>query len=277
MKKTYSLLLFVLLGYARTSEVNAQALMEVNGTVPLSVNSPTIVTGGGVGFGIYSQPIELFKPSYKQSGPPLSLRFGGYFHYNGAGQKTFSSVPLLSGTGNASVNFSNSLMGLNMSAKLSSSLLKGKLIPYGECYLGLRYFSSDLNIDPNDENEKSNSYTLTKTSGLNIGAAGGMMIKLTDAFFIDTGVMWSHSELNGEFVDVRSLKRIGTSIGYHTEKLPNDFLVFKLGLTGYIGALECSGSGNGDGWGDFFEILFDCVGSGGGGGGGGGNIGLIKF
>lgn len=275
MKKPYSLFTLVLFSIAILSEAKAQSVVEINGTSPLSLNSPKLISGGGAGFGFYTPPIDIIEARRRKLGSnnpsPLCLRFGGYFYFDGVGQKTFKGIPLLSGTGNASVNFSNSLTGINFSTKLSSSLFKGKIIPYAEGFTGLRYFSSDMTITPDDKDENANSITISKTSGINFGAAGGLLFRVNDAFYIDTGVMWTHSEVSGEYVDVRSLQKVGSSIGYKSEKLPNDFLVFKLGVTGYIDEF---GTGNGDGWSNFFESLFDSIGSG---GSGSGNIGLIKF
>lgn len=274
MRKLYSLFLSVLFFLAIFSEANAQSVVEINGTAPLSLNSAKLISGGGAGFGFYTPPIDIIEArrrTIKSNNPsPLCLRFGGYFYFDGVGQRTFKGIPLLSGTGNANVNFSNSLTGINFSAKLSSSLINGRIIPYAEGFTGLRYFSSSMTITPDDKDEKSNSITISKTSGINFGATGGLLFRITDEFYIDTGVMWTHSEVPGEYVDVRSLQQIGNNIGYRAEKLPNDFLVFKLGVTGYID--DFSG-GNGDGWSNFLDGLFDGIGS----GSGSGNIGLIKF
>lgn len=274
MKKIYSLFLFVLFSIAFLSEAKAQSIFEINGNSPLSLNSPKLITGGGAGFGFYTPPINIIEARRKKLGSnnpsPLCLRFGGYFYFDGVGQKTFKEIPLLNGTGNASVNFSNSLTGINFSAKLSSSLINGRIIPYAEGFTGLRYFSSGMTITPDDDDENPNSITISKTSGINFGATGGLLFRITDEFYIDTGVMWTHSEVPGEYVDVKSLQQIGNNIGYKSAKLPNDFLVFKLGVTGYITDF---GGGNGDGWGNFLESLFDNIGS----GSGNGNIGLIKF
>lgn len=273
MKKIYSLFLPVLFSVTIIAEAHSQSIIEINGTAPLSLNAQTVIYGGGAGVGFYSPPINIIPAPRKNIPSPLCLRFGGYFYLNGVGQKTFKSIPMLNPSqGNATVYFSNSLIGSNIAFKLSSSVMNGRIIPYAEGYAGYMYFSSDMSISPDNKDEESNSITLSKTDGLNIGASGGLQFRLTDAFYIDTGVMWSHSEIGGEYVDIRSLKQIGNSIGYKAEKLPKDFLVFKLGITGYITDYDGKGSNNGS----FWDSLFNNIGRSSG-GRGIGNIGLIKF
>ena len=51
MKKPYSLFLSILFLIALSVETKAQSLVEINGTSPLSLNSKTMITGGGAGFG----------------------------------------------------------------------------------------------------------------------------------------------------------------------------------------------------------------------------------
>lgn len=271
MKKSYIFILLVL----TAATVQSQALLEVNGTVPMSLNSRSFFSGGGAGFAIYGAPINLGnRNGIIGRSSPVELRFGGGFYGNGTGSRTFGDVPLLSGAGNASVDFQNTLWGMNTGVKLSTETFGGAIHPYAEAFVGIRYFGSEMTVDPIDSEEKSSSMTLAKSAGVNFGATGGAMIRLTEGFFIDTGVMWSHSDVTGEFVEIGTLKRIGDNIGYHTEKLPTDFLMFKLGVTGYIGEMECNGHG-GELFFDILDGILDGLGNCGGGGGGG--VGLIKF
>jgi hypothetical protein len=279
MKKTLYYFLLLLALFSEKG-LKAQCMIDFHFTSPMALNSPSPINGGGIGIEFYTPPINIIKPNrYRYHGKklpsPLALRFGSNMSLNGAGGKTFKNIPLLSpGTGDATAAFQNMLYGINFSARFTSSVGHGSVIPYVEGNLGYRYFASDMNITPNDKNQKPTYIHLGNVAGLNTGLGAGLMFKIGDGGLIDCGVMWSHSATTGEYVDIHSLTQIGSSIGYHAALLPNDFLVFKLGITGLIENEDwrSEGSESGSHHGSFFH---GCGGH--GGGGGHASIGLIKF
>ncbi|MFL5764288.1 MAG: hypothetical protein ACJ77K_10150 [Bacteroidia bacterium] len=279
MKKSLLFSFTIFLSFFFGKESKAQCMANFHFTSPMALNSPSSINGGGCGFEFFTPPINIVKPGrYHNHGKklpaPLALRFGSNMSLNGTGGKNFNHIPLLSpGTGDASVGFQNMLYGINFSARFTSCIARGSVIPYVEGNIGYRYFASDMNVTPNDKNQKPSYVHLGSVGGLNTGLSGGLMFKFADGGLIDIGVMWSHSATTGEYVDIHSLKQIGPNIGYHAALLPNDFLVFKLGITGLIENQDWKddGSGSGRSHGSHFHSC------GGGHGGGHATIGLIKF
>ncbi|MFL5764289.1 MAG: hypothetical protein ACJ77K_10155 [Bacteroidia bacterium] len=279
MKKTYSLFtaaFTVLL----VSASDAQCSLGFIASSPMALHSKSPINGAGIGFEFMSGPIKLIKArtgtrkSELELPPPLAIHFGGHLYFNGAGHEKFKNIPLLNpGTGNATAEFQNVLYNANFSMRITSSLANGYIIPYVEGFTGLRYFSSDLTITPDDVSQKTSRQGLGEISGLATGGSAGMMFRMgNNDCFLDFGATWSHSDVTGEYVDIHSLKKVGNSIGYKSLALPNDFLMFKIGFVGYV-------SGWGDGGGSsssghhYHGGGFHC----GGHSGGHASIGLIKF
>lgn len=218
-------------------------------TSPVSFSKSTnTFAGSGIELGTLSRPITIIKGSkisyFMPTKPPaLALQFGGTLTVASFGWKNFKNIPLLSPeNGKASVNISNSYVSLNVSSRLSTSIAKGKVLPYIEGFVGYRYTSSSMNIKPNNINLRNTDTTLAFMSGWHYGINCGARFKISDDIFIDIGASYSHSESPGKMIDLRSIQHIGNGLTMNSIKSPQDYILFKIGLCAYMTNTNNSGS-----------------------------------
>ena len=258
MKKINStsiaLLLFSLLLF---SNANSQPMFDLNLISPMSLgNNPSIVIGIGGGIGLYSKAINLtgnkgtgynkYKPqnySTYHSGkqPAFCVRFGGEASIANMGYKHLYDMPLLAPeSGTSKVYFGNTFFTVNGGAKFYSGFFNNKLLPYVEVFAGIRGYNSNVTIQPDDGTASTSSH-ITQSAGVDVGGGAGLLIKL-GTIFLDAGVTYTHSEVPGNYADLTTLQRIGNSADMKLQEIPNDYLVYKLGI---VALIDGDGTGSG--------------------------------
>lgn len=247
MKKIYFFVFSVLLctaGMAQGSMIELMGTGTMSGQTTLKT-----VGGGGFGMGLYSEPINLLRSrgmyyAAKKGPSKLALRFGGDAMINFMGSKTFKHVPLLTESGNAKVDVSNTMYNINTGARLSTSAFDGKLIPYLDLSIGYRYLSSSMDIYPDDK-EKQTTYKSLETVGgfsTEIGAGALICLGKEDDFFLNLGVALNHSGANGKFVDMSRVTRINNTIDYYTRPSIDDYVMFRVGIVAMLDFRDEGGS-----------------------------------
>ena len=252
MKKHYffSVLFFFTFLYG----ASAQGLCDVSAVCPVFHDAYNQANpGGGLDLSLYTPAISLLRGSQRsfhgrRTQSPLSLRFGADVLLSVMADRSFKGVPLLSPeTGNATVEFENTLCAVNFSARLTSSCCSGHLLPYIELAAGGRDFSSMMFIDPDEYKKKSTNSTLHEISGFSLGGTAGVLIPFSrvKGAFLNSGIGWSHSEVPGSYVDIASLQRIGNTLQYYSRPGMQDVLLLKIGISGFLEPDGKCGHGHG--------------------------------
>ena len=255
--KNQTLTLAILLVLSFTKSFS-QSAASFNFLAPLSLGTTTpMMAGAGVGMELFSPEIKIIggkklaktKLNDYKPIPRLGVRFGCDFNMATMtlDNKHLDNMPLVAPeTGTSTVYFSNSLYYADVCSKLYLSLAHGNILPYTAAFIGSRTFNSNMNIQPNDNTNSASSSTITTSTGIQVGASAGIMIGI-NGIFLDTGVQYIHSEVPGSYADLTTLQNINGTADIHLGDTPADYLVFKVGITGYLdggrgGMGGCSGN-----------------------------------
>ncbi len=193
---------------------------------------PLSGAGAGMGFGMFSKGLELERLSSKQR---LELRFGGDFYFTQYAHKKLGTVPLVAPqSGEAKVSMSQTNFGLNAVARFILVSEPDKFSPYLDLFTGIRGFSADMNVRPTsyqpgyDESTYSNLSTFT---GWNFGASFGLMYSITKNIKLNTGIMYTTSNRQGEIDNIKSARIAEGNVYTYKSATPRDFFVLKAGIT----------------------------------------------
>jgi hypothetical protein len=191
--------------------------------------APRDLSGGGFGMGGFSPAVPL--GSLIQN---AELRFGGDFYFMGLDRRWISNVPLLSPqTGEAKVKLNESMLGLNLVARLSTPW-KAALGAYIDGFAGLRYVSTGMEVTPNQpqiNHDKTTSTDIDGSYALQYGVAGGVLVKLTNQLKLNAALVYSHSDRPGSVSNIHSASIDGGSVMMDKKILPRDMVLLKLGVS----------------------------------------------
>ncbi len=200
-------------------------VMDIYGIVPRDLN------GGGAGLGIFSQALPL--PGILFGGA-ADLRLGGDIFISSLDRKRLHNVPLQEPqTGEAKVKLRETLFGLNAVARLSMPWDE-KFTPYVDGFCGIRGVSTGITVIPENYQpgyEKSTSDNLDAVLMLNYGATAGFLVALGPNVKLNAGVMFSCSHKPGTIDNIHSVTFEGNGLVMQEKILPQNMVLFKLGLT----------------------------------------------
>lgn len=193
---------------------------------------PQHYTGGGAGFGMFSQALKFGAGANTYN--PVQVRLGWDFYMVGTGHRTFNNIPLSAPqTGDAQVRLAQNNLGINFVARFSGSY-SNKLIPYADVFGGWRSFNSTMDITPNVKQPGYESSTSTNLSSANQWAYGGtlgLMYSITPYVKFNTGLMYTTSPAKGEMVDVLHATNESNNIVTSKISTPKDMFIVKVGFT----------------------------------------------
>lgn len=205
-------------------------LLDVYGIVPRAF------TGGGFGLGGFSPSLPGFVL------PGLTeFRLGGDFYFSSLDRNIIRDVPLLQPqTGNAKVKLNEHIFGLNLAARLSAPW-RQKVTPYIDGFAGLRAVTCGISTTPNQYQpgyEESSHDNLDAAFAFNYGFSAGVLVSIAPTVKINAAMMYTRSEWPGMIKDIRSAALIDNTIYMDIKQLPQEQIMFKLGLTILIDGSE---------------------------------------
>jgi hypothetical protein len=237
MIKKRRMIAMMLLNMISVSKTKAQMVWEPYSICPIGYTNNSSYGGGGVGISAYSKPIVLIGNSKNNKVGngfyygPLNMQFGGNAYVSFMGEKNFTASLIAPETGTATVSFDNYLYGMNPSIRFTSSMLKGKVMPYVEGFGGFRSSYSGMSITPQDASQSGSDSTIHRVNAVNVGVAGGVIIKIAQGVRVNVGAAWSHSEVMGSMVDLNSIEQKNDVINVTSVDSPYDYLFLKAGFT----------------------------------------------
>lgn len=228
MKKiiTTVVLIFV---FTCTNNLKSQASMDLFGIIPQPILS---CKGWGIGWNLLSKDFPI---GLKINQKKLEARFGGGFYISQLNRKKINNVPLdTPQVGTAKVSLGNYALGINAIARISYPYSE-KIVPYIDVFGGIRSFSANMKITPNQNNSNYESYSsqsLSSFTHLNVGVTGGVMWSLSPYVKLNAGIVFTHSKQKGLIHNVnKALVESDALIVEEKFKTPNDFYMFNLGFT----------------------------------------------
>lgn len=179
--------------------------------------------GQGWGFGMNGLSGPLLESS------PVKLQYGFGYGMLWAGQKNFRDVVLADGESPRDVSFVNMRCNIHGIFRVSVPSPNGKFTPYAEISPGIGLNNSTIDIYDETNADNSSSYSASKSTGFNLGAGAGMLIRLNNTFSVDAGMTWDKNNRPGNMI-VMSSANVTDGITYGMKAAPSTVICFRIGV-----------------------------------------------